>query len=96
MEAAKGAERRGSRSGTPGRTGGGAVFMRAVFRLDARVGSRWCLKIEPAGRPGGLADEAVRLRWLATTGPLGAHVRDRAWASRDGDADGGQRMRRAI
>ena len=85
MEAAKGGHepKRNARTNRVRRGVG-----RAVFRLDARVGSRWWLKIEPAGGPGALHDEARCVcSWLAMTGPLGAHVHDMAPASRDGDAD---------
>ncbi|PHP86717.1 hypothetical protein CFB52_019510 [Burkholderia sp. AU18528] len=64
--------------------------MRAMFRLDAGVGSSRYLKIEPAGPPGEPPDDAARARWRAMTRPLGAHVRDAAPASRDGEAGGGR------
>ncbi|OXI40295.1 hypothetical protein CFB49_19685 [Burkholderia sp. AU17457] len=69
---------------------------RAVFRLDARVGPRRCLKIEPAGSLGELPDEAARLRWLAMTGPLGARRVRRGAGIARWRRGSGQRMGRAI
>ncbi|WP_218829740.1 APH(3')-II family aminoglycoside O-phosphotransferase [Burkholderia aenigmatica] len=53
----------------------------AVFRLDARDGSRRFIKTEPVGPLGELRDEAARLRWLVTTGLPGAQVLDVASAA---------------
>jgi len=67
-----------------------------MFRLDARVGPRRCLKIEPAGSLGELPDEAARLRWLAMTGPLGARRARRGAGIARWRRGSGQRMGRAI
>lgn len=53
----------------------------AVFRLDARDGTRRFVKTEPAGPLAELRDEAARLRWLTTAGLPGAQVLDVASAA---------------
>ncbi|MGR8025084.1 phosphotransferase, partial [Burkholderia cenocepacia] len=53
----------------------------AVFRLDARVGSRRFVKPDRAGPRVEWPDEAVRLRGLAPTGVPGARVLDGASAA---------------
>ncbi|KWZ31109.1 hypothetical protein [Burkholderia anthina] len=60
MEAAKGAEKQGGEAKRNARTNGmPRGVMRAMFRLDAGVGSRRYLKVEPAGPPGEPPDDAA-------------------------------------